>query len=374
MKILLIPDSFKGSLSSARLCAIMKKAALDVMPDAQVTSIPAADGGEGTLDVIRNSIGGSFVVHSVTGPCGQPVSARYLSAGDTAYVELAEAAGLQHRLPGFSVANTTTFGAGQLIGEALNAGHRRIVITLGGSCTTDAGCGMAAALGVRFTAPNGRSFIPTGATLGAIRHIALNPFFFESGVRIEALCDVTNPLCGPNGSARVFGPQKGATPEMVETMEAGMAHLATIFERNKGPKLADMSCAGAAGGCGAGVVAFLNGRLLSGSDALLDLMNFSALAADADLIVTGEGMVDDQTAGGKFVSAVAARANGTPVVVLAGGIAEGTNLEALYEKGVTAVMPVTSRPMTLGEAMSGGAEGVRLTATQLFRLAGALKA
>ena len=398
MKILLIPDSFKGSLSSARLCAIMKKAALDVMPDAQVTSIPAADGGEGTLDVIRNSIGGSFVVHSVTGPCGQPVSARYLSAGDTAYVELAEAAGLQHRLPGFSAANTTTFGAGQLIGEALNAGHRRIVITLGGSCTTDAGCGMAAALGVRFTAPNGRNFIPTGATLGAIRHIALNPFFFESGVRIEALCDVTNPLCGPNGSARVFGPQKGATPEMVETMEAGMAHLATIFERNKGPKLADMPCAGAAGGCGAGVVAFLNGRLLSGSDALLDLMNFSAcrsmkrtvasfssdalldlmnfsaLAADADLIVTGEGMVDDQTAGGKFVSAVAARANGTPVVVLAGGIAEGTNLEALYEKGVTAVMPVTSRPMTLGEAMSSGAEGVRLTATQLFRLAGALKA
>lgn len=374
MKILLIPDSFKGSLSSARLCAIMKKAALDVMPDAQVTSIPVADGGEGTLDVIRNSIGGSFVVHSVTGPCGQPVSARYLSAGDTAYVELAEAAGLQHRLPGFSAANTTTFGAGQLIGEALNAGHRRIVITLGGSCTTDAGCGMAAALGVRFTAPNGRSFIPTGATLGAIRHIALNPFFFQSGVRIEALCDVTNPLCGPNGSARVFGPQKGATPEMVETMEAGMAHLATIFERNKGPKLADMPCAGAAGGCGAGVVAFLNGRLLSGSDALLDLMNFSALAADADLIVTGEGMVDDQTAGGKLVSAVAARANGTPVVVLAGGIAEGTNLEALYEKGVTAVMPVTSRPMTLGEAMSGGAEGVRLTATQLFRLAGALKA
>ena len=373
MKILLIPDSFKGSLSSARLCAIMKKAALDVMPDAQVTSIPAADGGEGTLDVIRNSIGGSFVVHSVTGPCGQPVSARYLSAGDTAYVELAEAAGLQHRLPGFSAANTTTFGAGRLIGEALNAGHRRIVITLGGSCTTDAGCGMAAALGVRFTAPNGRSFIPTGATLGAIRHIALNPFFFQSGVRIEALCDVTNPLCGPNGSARVFGPQKGATPEMVETMEVGMAHLATIFERNKGPKIADMPCAGAAGGCGAGVVAFLNGRLLSGSDALLDLMNFSALAADADLIVTGEGMVDDQTAGGKLVSAVAARANGTPVVVLAGGIAEGTNLEALYEKGVTAVMPVTSRPMTLGEAMSGGAEGVRLTATQLFRLAGALK-
>ncbi len=352
----------------------MKKAALDVMPDARVTSIPAADGGEGTLDVIRNAVGGAFVVHSVTGPCGQPVSARYLSAGDTAYVEMAEAAGLQHRLPGFSAANTTTFGVGQLIGEALNAGHRRIVLTLGGSCTTDAGCGMAAALGVRFTAPNGRHFIPTGASLGAIRHIALNPFFLQSGVRIEALCDVTNPLCGPNGCSRVFGPQKGATTEMIETMEAGMQHLASIFERSKGPKLADMPCAGAAGGCAAGVVAFMNGKLLSGSDALLDLMKFSELAADADLIVTGEGMVDDQTAGGKLASAVAARANGKPVVVLAGGIAPGTNLEALYEKGVTAVVPVTSRPMTLGEAMAGGAEGVRLAATQLFRLARALKA
>ena len=374
MNILLIPDSFKGSLSSARLCAVMKKAALDVMPDARVTSIPAADGGEGTLDVIRNALGGAFVVHSVTGPCGQPVSARYLSAGDTAYVEMAEAAGLQHRLPGFSAVNTTTFGVGQLIGEALNAGHRRIVLTLGGSCTTDAGCGMAAALGVRFTAPNGRHFIPTGASLGAIRHIALNPFFLQSGLRIEALCDVTNPLCGPNGCSRVFGPQKGATPEMIETMEAGMQHLASIFERSKGPKLADMPCAGAAGGCAAGVVAFMNGKLLSGSDALLDLMKFSELAADADLIVTGEGMVDDQTAGGKLVSAVASRANGTPVVVLAGGIAPGTNLEALYEKGVTAVVPVTSRPMSLGEAMAGGAEGVRLAATQLFRLARALKA
>ncbi len=374
MNILLIPDSFKGSLSSARLCALMKQAALDVMPDARVTSIPAADGGEGTLDVIRNAVGGAFVVHSVTGPCGQPVSARYLSAGDTAYVEMAEAAGLQHRLPGFSAANTTTFGVGQLIGEALNAGHRRIVLTLGGSCTTDAGCGMAAALGVRFTAPNGRHFIPTGASLGAIRHIALNPFFLQSGVRIEALCDVTNPLCGPNGCSRVFGPQKGATPEMIETMEAGMQHLASIFERSKGPKLADMPCAGAAGGCAAGVVAFMNGKLLSGSDALLDLMKFSELAADADLIVTGEGMVDDQTAGGKLASAVAARANGKPVVVLAGGIAPGTNLEALYAKGVTAVVPVTSRPMTLGEAMAGGAEGVRLAATQLFRLARALKA
>lgn len=373
MNILLIPDSFKGSLSSSRLCAILKAVAEEVMPEAVVTALPAADGGEGTLEMIRRAVGGAYVVHNVTGPCGQPVSARYLSAGDTAYVEMAEAAGLHHRLPGFNAANTTTFGVGQLCGEALSAGHRRIVLTLGGSVTADAGCGMAAALGVRFIAPNGRPFIPTGNSLSAIRHVTLNPFFFQKNVRIEALCDVTNPLCGPNGAARVFGPQKGATPEDVEAIEAGMRHLAGTFAQAKGPKLADMPCAGAAGGCGAGVHAFLNGKLLSGSAALLDLVNFSDLAAKADVIVTGEGMLDNQTAGGKLVSEVARRAGGRPVIVLAGGIAPDTDLQALHDLGVTAVLPLTTRPMTAGEAMSESAANVRRVAGELFRLVKAIK-
>ena len=199
VNILLIPDSFKGSLSSARLCTILKAVAQEVMPDAQVTALPAADGGEGTLDMLRRAVGGAFVVN-----------ARYLSAGDTAYIEMAEAAGLQHRLPGFNAANTTTFGVGQLCGEAINAGHRRLVLTMGGSCTADAGCGMAAALGARFIAPNGRPFIPTGDSLTAIRHMSLNPFFWNSGIQVEALCDVTNPLCGPSVCAAKGGNPQGS--------------------------------------------------------------------------------------------------------------------------------------------------------------------
>ena len=374
MNILLIPDSFKGSLSSARLCAILKAAAADVMPEAEVRAFPAADGGEGTLEAVRAAVGGAYVVHTVTGPCGQPVNARYLSAGDTAYVEMAQAAGMQYRLPGFSAANTTTFGVGQLIREALGAGHRRVFVTLGGSCTNDAGCGMAAALGTRFIAPNGRPFIPTGASLHAIRSIQLNPFFFaQKEVTVSALCDVTNPLYGPDGAARVFGPQKGATPEEVEMVDEGMKHLAGLFLKAKGPRLNTIPGAGAAGGCGAGVAAFLNGRLLSGTETLLDVLHFSDAAAQADLIVTGEGRVDAQTAGGKLISGVASRAGGRPVVVLTGGIAPETDLKPLYDMGVTAVLPVLSGPQTLAEAMSGAAADVRRTAESIYRLAAALK-
>lgn len=374
VNILLIPDSFKGSLSSARLCAIMKAAAADVMPQAEVQAFPAADGGEGTLEAVRAAVGGAYVVQTVTGPCGQPVSARYLSSGDTAYVEMAQAAGMQYRLPGFSAANTTTFGVGQLIRHALDAGHRHIIVTLGGSCTNDAGCGMAAALGTRFIAPNGRPFIPTGASLSAIRAIQLNPFFFaRKAVTVSALCDVTNPLFGPDGAARVFGPQKGATPEEVTVLDEGMKHLAGLFAKAKGPRLNVISGAGAAGGTGAGVVAFLNGKLLSGTDTLLDVMHFPDAAAKADLIVTGEGRVDSQTAGGKLISGVASRAGGRPVVVLTGSIAPGTDLKPLYDMGVTAVLPVSNGPQTLAQAMAGAAGDVRRTAESVFRLAAALK-
>lgn len=372
VKILLIPDSFKGSLSSSRLCAILKKEALAVFPDAEVKAFLMADGGEGTIDAIHAAAGGSFVVLDVVGTCGQPVRARYLSLGETAYVELAEAAGLQHRQPGFDAANTTTFGAGQLMRHAIDAGHRRIVLTLGGSATNDAGCGMAAALGTRFIAPNGRPFIPTGATLQAVRSIQLNPFFFvKNGIRIEALCDVTNPFSGPQGAAYVFGPQKGASPETVKVLDAGLRHIAGIFEKGKGPRLNAMPGAGAAGGCGGGVAAFLNGRLVSGTETLLDVMRFAEHAEDADLIITGEGLVDGQSAGGKVISGVAARAGGKPVIVLTGGIA--ADLAPLYDMGVTAVFPVTPMPQTVSEAMAGAAKNTAQAAQNLFRFAAALR-
>lgn len=375
MKIVAIPDSFKGSLSAARAAAILKKAADECFDDADFLSLPMADGGEGTLDALHRALGGSFFSHEVTGACGQPVRARYLSVGRTAYVEFAEAAGLSNRLPGFNAANTTSLGVGQIIGHAIEAGHRHIVVALGGSATNDCGAGMAAALGVSFEDARGRKFLPVGKTLSAIKGIRLNPLFFApQGVRIEALCDVTNPLYGPEGAARVFGPQKGATEEDIVAMEAGAKTIDLIFRSAKGPKLNTIPGTGAAGGAGAGIIAFLNGRLCSGTDTMLALMKFEDAVRDADLIVTGEGRVDAQTTGGKLVAGVAAaakRAGDKPVVVLTGE-ADG-DLKAIYDAGVTAVFPIGRRAETKDEAMAGAAENLFATAKDVFRLARALK-
>lgn len=364
MKILILPDSFKGSLSAKRAAGVIESAAREVFPDAAVTSLPLADGGEGTLEMIKSAAGGAYLPLEVTGPCGQRVQARYLSLGDTAVIELAQAAGLGLRLPGFSPLRTTTFGVGQLVAHALQVGHRRIVLTLGGSATTDAGCGMAVALGTQFFDKNGTAFIPTGDSLEHVKTIRLNGFFYQKNApRIDALCDVSNPLCGPQGAARIFGPQKGASPQEVEVLEAGLKHLADIYQ-NRGARLNSLPGSGAAGGTGAGVAAFLNGRLISGIDALLDLIKFDQLAADADLILTGEGCVDGQTLSGKVPVGIARRAGGRPVVVFAGAnkLSEEESVR-LREAGVTAVFPVVQGPSTLAEAMRAADAEANLAAT-----------
>lgn len=369
VKILILPDSFKGSLSAHRACAAIEAAAREVFPEAELNTLPLADGGEGTLELVQHAAGGAFLPVEVTGPCGQRVRARYLSIGDTAVIELAEAAGLGLRLPGYSPLRTTTFGVGQLIGHALQVGHRRIVVALGGSATTDAGCGMAAALGTQFLDESGRSFIPTGDSIAHIRTIRLNGFFFQkNSPRIEALCDVSNPLCGPTGAACVFGPQKGATADEVKVLDEGLRHLAGIYQK-RGAKIGALAGAGAAGGTGAGVAAFLNGRLLSGVDALLDLIRFDDLAKDADLIVTGEGCVDGQTLSGKVPAGIARRAGGRPVLLLAGASALTDAEEAkLRELGVTAVMPILQRPCALGDAVREAETNLRTAARRAFSL------
>lgn len=370
MKILLLPDSFKGSLSAHRAASILEEAARKVFPDAEVVSWPVADGGEGTLALVQKAAGGALLPVPVTGPCGQRVQARYLSVGQTAVIELAEAAGLGKRLPGWSAMRTTTLGVGQLIAHALEVGHTRIVIALGGSATTDLGCGMAAALGTQFLDEGGRPFVPTGETLGLVRSVRLNGYFFQKkgGPRIEALCDVSNPLYGPEGAAEVFAPQKGATPGEVKRLDAGLRHVASLFEK-RGARINELPGGGAAGGTGAGVAAFLNGRLVSGIDALLDLMKFEAAAKTADLIVTGEGCVDAQTKGGKVAAGIARRSAGTPVVVLAGSVAaDRRELDALYKLGVTAVLPILRRPATLGDAMREAPENLAAAAESFFRI------
>lgn len=373
MKILILPDSFKGSLSAGQAAAQIESAARKVFPEAQIESFPIADGGEGTLEMIEKAAGGAFLPIEVMGPCGQRVRSRYLSVGDTAVVELAEAAGLGLRLPGFSPMKTTTIGVGQIIAEALHVGHRRIVIALGGSATTDCGCGMAAALGTQFLDAEGRPFLPTGATLSLVRGIRLNGFFFgKHAPRIEALCDVENPLYGPQGAAYVFGPQKGATPEEVKILDAGLKNIADLFQK-RAAKLASLKGSGAAGGTGAGVAGFLNGRLLSGIDALLDLMKFEDAAKTADLIITGEGAVDSQTKGGKVAAGIARRAAGKPVVLFTGAnMLDEKGLEELYGLGITSVLPILQKPSTLGEAMSVAGENLHIAALNFFRAQKAL--
>ena len=368
VKILILPDSFKGSLTSSQAAAQIESAARNVFPEAQIESFPIADGGEGTLEMVQKAAGGAFLPIEVMGPCGQRVRSRYLSIGDTAVVELAEAAGLGLRLPGFSPMKTTTIGVGQIIAEALHVGHRRIVIALGGSATTDCGCGMAAALGTQFLDEAGRPFLPTGATLSMVRGIRLNGFFFgKNAPRIEALCDVENPLYGPQGAACVFGPQKGAAPEEVKVLDAGLKNIADLFQK-RAAKLNTLKGAGAAGGTGAGVAAFLNGRLLSGIDALLDLMKFEEAAKSADLIITGEGAVDTQTKGGKVAAGIARRAAGKPVVLFTGANMLGEkDLGALYDLGITAVLPILQKPSTLGEAMADAKTNLHLAALNFFR-------
>lgn len=374
MKILLVPDSFKGSMTAAEVCGILEKAALEAVPGAEVRAFPAADGGEGTLDAVQRAAGGQFVIEPATGASGQPVRARYLSLGDTAVIGLSETAGPQHRAPGFSAGTTTTFGAGQLALAAIRAGHRRIVFALGGSATQDMGCGIAAALGTVFTDERGRAFLPTGNTLRNVRAVRVNPAFFRpDGIRVSALCDVDNPLYGPQGAASVFGPQKGAGPEEIALFDEGARHLSQIFAKAGGARLNGVRGAGAAGGAGGGIVMFLNGALLSGAGMMLELMHFAEEARTSDLIVTGEGRVDAQSAGGKLVSMVAGMAGGRPVAVLAGSVDPKADLAPLYEKGVTAVFSALRSPASGAEAMAGAKESLARAARDLFRFAAAMK-
>ena len=361
MKILLLPDSFKGSLSAFEAADILEKAARAVFPQAEIISYPMADGGEGTMAAIQKVAGGTLLPAQINGPCGQRLQTQYLSLGQTAVIELAKAAGFSQRLPGFSTSTMTTFGVGELIDTALRVGHRHIVVALG--------CGMAAALGTQFFDTAGRRFIPTGRGLSAIKNICLNSYFFQPGApKIEALCDVSNPLFGSQGAACVFGPQKGATPEEVKILDDGLKHLADLFKK-RGARLNTLMGAGAAGGTGAGVAAFLHGRLISGVDAMLNILKFEEIVKDVDLIVTGEGCLDEQTAAGKVAAGIARRAHGKPVVILTGSVkADPKALQKLNELGVTAVFPILREPGTLSDAMRNAAENLRATADNVFRL------
>jgi glycerate kinase len=370
-KIVLAPDSFKGTMPAVRVCEIMAGAILRHFPDAEVVRLPMADGGEGTLDCFQASVGGERRSLTVSGPSGAPVDASWLLLENgTAVIEMAQAAGLHLTGETDDPLAAGAYGVGELVRAALDAGSGRILLGLGGSATNDGGCGMAAALGVRFTDSHGRPFVPTGRSLRNIARIDADGLCSAAKeAEIVAICDVDNPLFGPSGAAQVFGPQKGADPDGVRLLDEGHRHLANILVRDLGRNVADLPGAGAAGGLGAGAVAFLGATLTSGIEANMSLVGFDARIRGADLILSGEGRIDAQTRRGKVVSGVAKRAKaaGIPLVAVVGDV--GPMAEALYEDGVSAIFSTNRVAIPFERARERSEADLLATMDNLMRFA-----
>lgn len=370
-KIVLIPDSFKGTLSSVEVCRVLRGCVELRLPGCEVRAIPVADGGEGSVDAFLAALGGEKVHARVAGPFFEPVESFYglTDGGKTAIVEMAACAGLPLAGERRDPALTTTYGVGELIALAVEGGARKIILGLGGSATNDAGCGAAAALGVRFFDRTGTPFVPTGGTLGEVERIDVSAARERlRGVEITAMCDIDNPMYGENGAAYVFAPQKGAGPEQVRALDAGLRRLAGVMRRELGMDFAELPGAGAAGAMGAGVTAFLGASLQSGIESVLNVVDFDRAAADADLIFTGEGRLDSQSLRGKVVIGVARRAKrlGKRVIAIVGG-AEG-ELEAAYAEGVTAVFTTNRLPEPLSRSAPRAAENLAFTMDNILRL------
>ncbi|OKZ69332.1 MAG: glycerate kinase [Clostridiales bacterium 52_15] len=374
-KYVLIPDSFKGTLSSEDICRIASEEILRLEPEAEICAIPVADGGEGTVDAFLAAVGGTRAEVPCTGPCGQEVMGFYgLLPDGTAVVEMAAAAGLPLAGACRDPEKTTTYGVGQLMAHALSRGAKRLVLGLGGSATNDGGCGAAAALGAEFLDAEGRAFVPTGGTLTQIAHIRMKGLRETlAGAEVTVMCDIDNPLCGPAGAAAVFGPQKGADAAMVARMDAGLRHLAETLEKDVGMEVLTLAGGGSAGGFGAGAAAFFGGQLRMGIDVVLDLTDFDRKCRGASLVITGEGHLDSQSLRGKTVVGVArrARALGVPAAALVGGCE--TALEAVYAEGVSGVFPIHPALCTWPQAAARTEEDLRFTMGNLLRFMAALR-
>lgn len=368
-KIVVVSDSFKGSITSAEICAIVTQEAARFFPACEVVGIPVADGGEGTVDSFLNGLEGEKIELDVAGPRFERVPAYYGRFGDTAIVEMAAAAGLPLAGEQKDPALTTTYGVGELMRHALLHGAKKIVLGLGGSATNDGGCGAAAAMGCVFTDANGDPFVPTGGTLDKIARIDNSETKrLLAGVEVVAMCDIDNPMHGPRGAAYVFAPQKGASPDMVRMLDGQLAALDAIQSRELGAQVANMPGAGAAGAMGAGAVAFFGAKLRPGIETVLDTVHFEERITGADFVITGEGRLDRQSLGGKVVLGVARRAKraGVPVLAVAGDVADG--IEEVYDQGVSAVFSTNRLAIPFSEAKPRSAQDYRLTVENLFRL------
>lgn len=370
-KILLVPDSFKGTLSSRQVCQVMAGQLRRFFPQAQVKSIPVADGGEGSVEAFLAAAGGERRTRTVTGPFGEPVEAFYgvLGDGRTAVIEMAACAGLPLAEGRLNPERATTYGVGELLLAAKEAGCTKAILGLGGSCTNDGGAGAAAALGAKFTRADGAAFVPTGGTLGEIAALDVSPVAQAlQGMELTAMCDIDNPLYGEAGAAAVFAPQKGADAAMVARLDAGLRHLGQVAARCLGRDFSHLPGAGAAGGLGFGMAAFCGAQLRMGIDAVLDAVGFDSLLPGTDVVFTGEGKIDSQSARGKVVSGVAARCRkaGVPVVAVVGQIGQG--FEEMYQQGLTAVFSINRAAQPFAESRFHAGENLALTMENIARL------
>lgn len=397
MNIVIAPDSFKGSLTALQAADAMErgvKRALkdkkektqnfaenmmynDGLPDSdfkydvEIIKIPMADGGEGTVEALITALGGKTIATRALDPLGREIDSFFGILPDgTAIIEMAAASGLnlikpEERNP----LKTTTYGTGQLIKSALDKGCKKIIIGIGGSATNDGGVGMAQALGVKFLDKQGKEIGFGGGELAEIERVDVSGL--DSRVKITQFTiasDVKNVLCGPDGASAVYGPQKGATPEMVEILDRNLEHLAEVIKRDLGKDISKIPGSGAAGGLGAALMAFLNAEIKPGIDIIMDLADFPEKVKDADLVITGEGSTDFQTMFGKVPFGVAqvAKKYGKPVICISGSL--GTGYEKLYDAGVTALFSIINKPMSLEEAMERGEELLEKVAENVFRI------
>ena len=372
MKIIISPQGFKGGISGLEAAKAIERGVLAAAPDTETVLLPVADGGDGTLHALVDATGGEIFISTVTGPINQQVEAQWGVMGDgrTAVIEMARASGLamvpqRRRNPN----TTTTLGTGQILKEAIERGFNRIIVGLGGSATNDAGAGMATALGAKFMDSEGNALPPGGAALARLDRIDTSGLIdCLSGVEIVGATDVTNPLCGPTGASEIFGPQKGASKEVVAELDSALANFATVVKRDLGVDVLDVPGAGAAGGLGAGLIAFVGGTLQSGIDMVCQVLEFDRHLEGADLVFTGEGRADKSTVFDKAPVGVArhAMAHGVPSILLAGSLGEGH--EELYEHGVASILCISDGAMTFQQALGRTGKMLQGTAERAVRI------
>ncbi|MBK5142353.1 glycerate kinase [Budviciaceae bacterium BWR-B9] len=369
MKIVIAPDSFKESLSAMQVATAIQQGFHEIYPDAEYIKVPMADGGEGTVVSMVEATGGQYFRQSVTGPLGQPVDGYWGLMGDgkTAVIEMAAASGLHHVPPELrNPLLTTSQGTGELVLAALALGVKHIILGIGGSATNDGGAGMMQALGVQFKDAQGNSLNVGGGALSNLADIdvsGLDPRLAD--VTITVACDVNNPLCGPSGASAIFGPQKGATPEMVKTLDAALFSYGLLIEKVTGNSVLNAAGAGAAGGMGAALLGLLNAELKPGIDIVIKALDLEHLLEGADLVITGEGRIDSQSIHGKTPIGVARSAKrfNKPVIALAGGLTP--DHQVVHDHGLDAVFSVLTRVGSLPDALQQAEDNLKITARNI---------